>query len=59
VIDTPNPPPSGSTGGSTAGSPPPGIARVDALLAEFRRLYPDALAVSRGLVERRGESGLD
>lgn len=35
------------------------VARVDALLAEFRRYYPDALAVSGGLVERRGEPGLD
>ncbi|HPY26427.1 MAG TPA: hypothetical protein PLK19_19165 [Mycobacterium sp.] len=37
----------------------PSVARVDALLAEFRRYYPDALAVSGGLVERRGEPGLD
>jgi len=60
VTGTPKPP--SGTGGSTsttAGPPPPSIARVDALLAEFRRLYPDALAVSRGLAERRGESGLD
>ena len=35
------------------------VARVDALLAEFRRYYPDALAVSGGLVERRGEPGLE
>ena len=41
------------------GPPPSSIARVDALLAEFRRSYPDALAVSRGLAERRGEPGLD
>ena len=35
------------------------VARVDALLAEYRRYYPDALAVSGGLVERRGEPGLE
>ncbi len=37
----------------------PSVTRVDALLAEFRRGYPDALAVCGGLVERRGEPGLD
>lgn len=54
VADTPPMSPPG-------GPPPPpsSVARVDALLAEFRRNYPDAFAVSRSLLERRGESGLD
>lgn len=57
MLGPPTPPTSGDD--DAAEPRPTSVARVDALLAEFRRYYPDALAVSRGLAERRGEPGLD